>query len=192
VKNTKLSSMIYPLMQALDEEYLNCDAQFGGKDQRKIFTFAMKYLPQLQYKKRIHLMNPMIEGLNNEKMSSSDLFSKIEYTESKEEIFKKIKKCFCEEKSTKGGLFQIIKYVILPILKIKGVEMEIKTLDNNIFIINSYDLLEKEFLAGNVHPGDLKMAVSNYLELIIQPIRDVIKRNEHIVREAYPNEKNIF
>ncbi|KCZ78855.1 tyrosine-tRNA ligase, partial [Anncaliia algerae PRA109] len=53
VKNTKLSSMIYPLMQALDEEYLNCDAQFGGKDQRKIFTFAMKYLPQLQYKKRI-------------------------------------------------------------------------------------------------------------------------------------------
>ncbi|KCZ78870.1 hypothetical protein H311_00085, partial [Anncaliia algerae PRA109] len=96
------------------------------------------------------------------------------------------------EKSTKGGLFQIIKYVILPILKIKGVEMEIKTLDNNIFIIDSYDLLEKEFLAGNVHPGDLKMAVSNYLELIIQPIRDVIKKNEHIVREAYPNEKNIF
>ena len=28
--------------QALDEEYLKVDAQFGGEDQRKIFTFAEK------------------------------------------------------------------------------------------------------------------------------------------------------
>lgn len=46
-------------MQALDEEYLKVDAQFGGIDQRKIFTFAEKYLPQLGYQKRIHMMNPM-------------------------------------------------------------------------------------------------------------------------------------
>ena len=29
-------------MQAIDEEYLGVDAQFGGLDQRKIFTFAEK------------------------------------------------------------------------------------------------------------------------------------------------------
>lgn len=46
-------------LQALDEEYLKVDAQFGGIDQRKIFTFAEKYLPQLGYEKRSHLMNPM-------------------------------------------------------------------------------------------------------------------------------------
>lgn len=28
--------------QALDEQYLGVDAQFGGVDQRKIFTFAEK------------------------------------------------------------------------------------------------------------------------------------------------------
>lgn len=48
-----------PGLQALDEEYLKVDAQFGGIDQRKIFTFAEKYLPQLGYQKRSHLMNPM-------------------------------------------------------------------------------------------------------------------------------------
>jgi len=32
-------------LQALDEEYLKVDAQFGGVDQRKIFTFAEKVLP---------------------------------------------------------------------------------------------------------------------------------------------------
>jgi len=46
-------------LQALDEEYLKVDAQFGGVDQRKIFTLSEKYLPQLGYTKRIHLMNPM-------------------------------------------------------------------------------------------------------------------------------------
>lgn len=50
-------------LQALDEEYLKVDAQFGGVDQRKIFMFAEKYLPALGYKKRIHLMNPMVPGL---------------------------------------------------------------------------------------------------------------------------------
>ena len=60
VANSLLSGLLYPGLQALDEEYLKVDAQFGGVDQRKIFTFAEKYLPQLGYKKRIHLMNPMV------------------------------------------------------------------------------------------------------------------------------------
>ena len=59
VANPLLSGLLYPGLQALDEEYLKVDAQFGGIDQRKIFTFAEKYLPQLGYQKRIHLMNPM-------------------------------------------------------------------------------------------------------------------------------------
>lgn len=54
-----LSGLLYPGLQALDEEYLKVDAQFGGVDQRKIFTFSEKYLPQLGYEKRIHFMNPM-------------------------------------------------------------------------------------------------------------------------------------
>lgn len=59
VEHPLLSALLYPGLQALDEEYLKVDAQFGGVDQRKIFTFAEKCLPQLGYEKRIHLMNPM-------------------------------------------------------------------------------------------------------------------------------------
>lgn len=59
VEHPMISSLLYPGLQALDEEYLKVDAQFGGVDQRKIFTFAEKYLPQMGYTKRIHLMNPM-------------------------------------------------------------------------------------------------------------------------------------
>src|SRR3989344_6858173 len=38
-ENPKLGGIIYPLMQALDEEYLKVDMQFGGTDQRKIFVY---------------------------------------------------------------------------------------------------------------------------------------------------------
>ena len=63
VEHPLLSGLLYPGLQALDEEYLKVDAQFGGVDQRKIFTFAEKYLPALGYKKRAHLMNPMSKCL---------------------------------------------------------------------------------------------------------------------------------
>lgn len=54
---------MYPLLQALDEQYLGVDAQFGGVDQRKIFMFAEEQLPGIGYRKRIHLMNPMVPSL---------------------------------------------------------------------------------------------------------------------------------
>ncbi|XP_019863630.1 PREDICTED: tyrosine--tRNA ligase, cytoplasmic-like [Amphimedon queenslandica] len=44
VKFPLLSGLLYPGLQALDEEYLKVDAQFGGEDQRKIFTFAEKVI----------------------------------------------------------------------------------------------------------------------------------------------------
>lgn len=63
VASPLLSGLIYPLLQALDEQYLDVDAQFGGIDQRKIFTLAAENLPKLGYKERAHMMNPMVPGL---------------------------------------------------------------------------------------------------------------------------------
>jgi tyrosyl-tRNA synthetase len=63
VASPLLSGLIYPLMQALDEEHLGVDAQFGGVDQRKIFTLAAENLGKIGMKERAHLMNPMVPGL---------------------------------------------------------------------------------------------------------------------------------
>jgi tyrosyl-tRNA synthetase len=49
-EHVKLSGLMYPLMQALDEEYLKVDAQFAGLDQRKIMVYAREYLPKIGYK----------------------------------------------------------------------------------------------------------------------------------------------
>ena len=42
VDSPLLSGLLYPCLQVLDEKYLQVDAQFGGIDQRKIFTLAEK------------------------------------------------------------------------------------------------------------------------------------------------------
>jgi tyrosyl-tRNA synthetase len=71
--NAPLSSLLYPILQVLDEQYLDCDAQFGGVDQRKLFVAAKEWLPKLGYRQRAHLLNPMVPGLHGGKMSSSDI-----------------------------------------------------------------------------------------------------------------------
>ncbi|RCN23680.1 tyrosine--tRNA ligase domain protein [Ancylostoma caninum] len=69
VESPLLSGLLYPLLQALDEQYLKVDGQFGGVDQRKIFILAEEQLPKLKLGKRWHLMNPMVPGLTGSKMS---------------------------------------------------------------------------------------------------------------------------
>lgn len=120
VENATLSGLIYPLMQALDEEHLGVDAQFGGVDQRKIFTLAAEQLPKINYRERAHLMNPMVPGLAGGKMSSSDPDSKIDLLDTADVVKKKLKKAYAVPKEVDGnGILSFVEYVLLPISKLK-------------------------------------------------------------------------
>ncbi|EIN04096.1 tyrosine tRNA ligase [Punctularia strigosozonata HHB-11173 SS5] len=120
VESPLLSGLLYPGLQALDEEYLGCDFQFGGVDQRKIFTFAELYLPRLGYKKRAHLMNAMVPGLAGGKMSSSDPNSKIDFLDPPELVRKKIKAAFCEEGNVaENGVLSFVQAVLIPISELR-------------------------------------------------------------------------
>ena len=109
-ENPKMAGIIYPLMQALDEEYLGVDAQFGGMDQRKIMVYAREYLPKIGYKRRIELINPMIRGLVGEKMSSSVESSKIDLLDTEEGVKKKINGAECVEGDPNNGIMGLLKY----------------------------------------------------------------------------------
>lgn len=120
-ESAPLSGLIYPLMQALDEEHLGVDAQFGGVDQRKIFALANDRLPTVGYRERTHMMNPMVPGLAGGKMSSSDPDSKIDILETNEAVKKKIKKAFAEPKTVEGnGMVSFIEYVLLPVSELQN------------------------------------------------------------------------
>ncbi|KAF9782424.1 tyrosyl-tRNA synthetase [Thelephora terrestris] len=119
VESPLLSGLLYPGMQALDEQYLGCDFQFGGVDQRKIFIFAEEFLPRLGYAKRAHLMNTMVPGLGGGKMSSSDPNSKIDFLDPPEVVRKKIKSAFCKEGNPDNGVLAFVKAVLMPISQLR-------------------------------------------------------------------------
>ncbi|XP_033210758.1 tyrosine--tRNA ligase, cytoplasmic [Belonocnema kinseyi] len=173
VANPLISGLLYPNLQALDEEYLKVDAQFGGVDQRKIFTFSEKYLPALGYEKRIHFMNPMIPGLAGAKMSSSEDDSKIDLLDNAASVKKKLKKAFCEPGNvTDNGLLAFSKHVLFPLMKEGESYLVPRTAEfGGDISFETFEELEASFKKEVIHPGDLKAAVEIYINKLLDPIR---------------------
>lgn len=169
----KMSGLIYPLMQALDEEYLNIDIQFGGMDQRKIFVYAREYLPKIGYKPRIELLSPMIRGLVGEKMSSSIASSKIDLLDNEETVKSKINKAECAEADLNNGIIALVKYLIMVIKADKKekflIERPAKFGGNKEY--STFEELERDFIEKKLHPMDLKNAVYKELNLLLSDFR---------------------
>jgi tyrosyl-tRNA synthetase len=195
VESPLLSGLIYPGMQALDEEFLDVDVQFGGVDQRKIFVFAEKYMPALGFKKRIHLMNPMVPGLTGGKMSSSEAESKIDLLDDTKTVQAKIRKAFCEEGNIEqNGVLPFVKYVLFPVFKIKGIStFDIKRSEKfgGDVSFDTFEALEASFAAKEIFPLDLKNAVAIYINMLLDPIRKTFEESstlQKLVADAYPAE----
>lgn len=192
VEYPMLSGLLYPGLQALDEEYLKVDAQFGGVDQRKIFVLAEKYLPQLGYSKRVHLMNPMVPGLAGGKMSSSEEDSKIDLLDSAANVKKKIKRAFCEPGNiTDNGLLSFVKHVLFSIFKEgEGFEVFRKPEYGGNLKYTEFDALEIAFASEQLHPGDLKASVEMYINRLLEPIRKTFNEESYIklTEMAYPTQ----
>ena len=190
VANPKMSNLLYPILQALDEEHLGVDAQFGGVDQRKIFMLAREFLPKVGYKKRIHLLNPMVPGLGEGgKMSSSDPNSKIEFDDSAKAIRKKIGKAFSADGVVEdNGLLAIMRYVVFRRLEDEGREFVIDRPEQYGGKVSfpDYASLEKAFSAKELSSIDLKQGLSEELITLLAPLKEAIEGNKKLVDEAYP------
>ena len=174
--NPKLSGILYPLMQALDEEYLKVDMQFGGMDQRKIFVFAREYLPKIGYKPRVELMNPMIRGLAGEKMSSSDGNSKIDLMDDEKTVQKKINKAECVEGEPDNGIMSIAQYIIFGLKDKLVIERDQKYGGNLEY--TDFKSLKRDFELKDLHPMDLKAAIAQE----INDILDNFRNNKELVK----------
>jgi tyrosyl-tRNA synthetase len=184
----KLSGFIYPIMQALDEEYLKVDCQYGGIDQRKLLMFARENLPKLGYKARIEIMTPMLPGLKGEKMSASVKESKIDILASKEEIKTKVNKAFCPEGIVENnGVLAFFKQVIMTLKQNSKEKLIIKRPEKfgGNLEFGSYEELEKFFVEKKLHPMDLKTTLTEELDKLIDPIRKQLKVEEKLIKEAY-------
>lgn len=186
-KNPKLSGLIYPLMQAVDEEHLGCDAQLGGVDQRKIMVLARENLPKLGYKPKIEIMNPIVPGLIGKKMSASDEKSKIDLLDDEKVIQDKLKGAEMIAGNPDNGVMAFLKHVIMIVKsdnKKKFVVERPEKYGGNLEY-ESYKEIEEDFVNKKVHPLDLKMAVAKEISNLLKIFKKNKKKLEKLSKEAY-------
>ncbi|TVY67491.1 Cytoplasmic tyrosine--tRNA ligase [Lachnellula suecica] len=189
-----LGGLVYPLMQALDEQYLDVDCQLGGVDQRKIFTFAMENLPKLGYKVRAHLMNTMIPGLGEAaKMSASDPDSKIDLLDPPEVVEKKLRRAVCVPKEVEGNaVIAFVEHVIMRCIALRAdrdSNFVVQRKDKEPLVYESAAKLKEDYAADILTPQLLKAALTHYLNELLAPIRAEFAADEEwqaIEKQAYP------
>ncbi|NCP79112.1 tyrosine--tRNA ligase [archaeon] len=187
--NPKLSGLLYPLMQALDEVHLDVDVQLGAIDQRKIFVLAREFLPKLGEKPRVEVMIPFIRGLTPDgKMSSSNQASKIDLIDDYETIKNKLKKAYCEEGNIENGVLDFAKLLIMTQKQDKGEEFIIDRPEKwgGPLKFNTQEDLQEAFASKALHPMDLKSGVAEEVNKLLEPIRKNFEGKEELIKEAYP------
>ncbi|KAI0437048.1 tyrosyl-tRNA synthetase [Xylaria telfairii] len=191
--NTPLSGLLYPILQVLDEQHLNVDAQFGGLDQRKLFTAAKEWLPKLGYRQRAHLMNDMIPGLQGGKMSSSDENSKIDLLDPPDVISRKIKKAEATPRVAEGnGLLAYVEHVFLPVAGLKGKREFVVTRERDglePLVYTEIAQMRTDYETDVLTPQLLKPAVTKALHDIMIPIQEAYnssKEWQEVTLLAYP------
>ncbi|KAF5708558.1 tyrosyl-tRNA synthetase [Fusarium mundagurra] len=194
-----LGSVEYPIWQSLDEEYLDVDAELGGVDQRKLFTFAIDHMPKLGYKVRAHLMNAMVPGLGEaQKMSSSEPSSKINLLDTSEEVTKKLRKAVCAPRQIEGnGVIAFIEHVIFRVESLKTggkPRFMVETREGEKLVYENISKLKEDFVNDILTPQMIKPALIKTLNELLDPIRKDFEADgdwQRVSQLAYPPEEKL-
>ncbi|XP_022721360.1 tyrosine--tRNA ligase 1, cytoplasmic-like [Durio zibethinus] len=168
------AQILYPCMQCADIFFLKADICQLGMDQRKVNVLAREYCDDIKRKsKPIILSHHMLPGLQQgqEKMSKSDPSSSIFMEDEEAEVNVKIKKAYCPPKIVEGNpCLEYIKYIIFPWFNEFRVERNAENGGDKTF--KNFEELVSDYESGELHPGDLKPALSKALNKILQPVRN--------------------
>jgi len=203
--------VFYPSMQCADIFHIGADICQLGMDQRKVNMLARDITDKagmagvLGYDglgvggKPVVVSHHMLLGLSGRqskledsrakvqaamdaKMSKSKPSSAIFVHDTAEEIRKKINSAYCPMKVVEGN--PILDYTREVIFRAFD-ELEIKrpAKFGGDLTYHSYAELERDYLGDRLHPQDLKLAVAEYLDRLVEPIREHFSRGK--ARELY-------
>jgi tyrosyl-tRNA synthetase len=165
------SQIFYPCMQAADVFFLKADICQLGMDQRKVNMLAREYAKDKKMRfKPVIISHHMLMGLKEgqEKMSKSDPDSAIFMEDSEADVKRKVKKAYCPPEIVENNpIVDYAKNIIFPFFK--QFDIEVDGVPKTFF---DMAFLEEEYTAGKIHPKDLKTAVTDGLNKILQPVRD--------------------
>lgn len=184
------AQIFYPCMQCADIFHLDADITQLGMDQRKVNVLAREVAPKLGFRKPIVVSHHMLMGLGKPpettlkgieraielKMSKSQPNTCIFMTDTEGEIKTKFEKAYCPEKQIEDNpVMEYCKYILFERFK----EFKVERLEKfgGDIIFGSYEEVEKAYTRGELHPVDLKAAVSKYINQLLIPVRQHFERN---------------
>ena len=154
-KRVSLRELLYPLMQGYDSVKVKTDVEVGGTDQRFNLLAGRDMQRFYGQKPQDILTNPLIEGLDGRKMSSS-FGNTVNLFDAPNDMFGKIM-------SLKDGL--IVKYFILL------TRVDMKT-------INEYE----NSLKTSANPRDFKMKLAFEITRMYHSEKDARAANDYFIR----------
>jgi tyrosyl-tRNA synthetase len=187
------AQIIYPCMQAADIFTLGVNMAQLGMDQRKVNMLARQLADELGFPKpsavhhhMIISLQPPIEEINSSdskqdqtialKMSKSKPNSAIFMTDTKDEIYTKIKKAYCPPNDIENNpILEYFKYIVFAKFDQIDILREEKFGGNLHF--DSYLEMEKAYQKGDIYPLDLKENLSRFLDEMLSPVRKHFETN---------------
>jgi tyrosyl-tRNA synthetase len=198
---TMVSHVVYPLMQALDIEYLDLDLAVGGMDQRKVHALQRDTLPAIGYESRPAIHTPILADLTTGlgKMSSSTNpvtggeSITISFEDSTTDIEQKVRQVFFPpepdpdfedyynyedydlepgEVSLYNPALQLFEYHVFP--RVDRVVVKRPEEYGGDITYDTYDQLATDVASGDLHPADAKEALAGALDKLIAPGREAI------------------
>lgn len=172
-KDHKVAEVIYPLMQVIDMMFLEADLAVGGMEQRKIHMLARENLPRIGFRAPVCIHTPLLHGTDGSDKMSSSKENFIAIDDSPEEIKSKIKKSFCPPSQVEGNpVMEIAEYFIFK--ETNTIHIERPSRFGGDLELNREELRDI-YKRGELHPLDLKNAISNSLINILKSVREYLK-----------------
>lgn len=189
------SQIFYPCMQTADIFYLGADICQLGMDQRKVNVLAREVGEKLGFWKPVVVSHHMLMGLGEPpkeglegaergialKMSKSKPDTAIFMLDTKEDVERKIRKAYCPEKKiVENPMLEYCKYIIFE--KVDSISIKRPEKFGGNLTIGSYQELEDVYASGALHPMDLKNAVAENLNLLLDPVRKKLHGDKRVMK----------
>lgn len=197
------ANIIYSCMQVADIFMLGAKITQLGMDQRKLNMLAREVGPQLGFWKPVVVSNHMLMGLLKPTVAKSDTMSESEamkraierkmsksnpdsaifMTDSFEDIQRKINKAYCPEGDVnENPILEYCKYIIFESfdrLNVDAFVIERPEKWGGNVVLPTYTDLEQKFENKEIHPQDLKIAVTKALDKLLSPVRKHFEEDAH-------------
>jgi tyrosyl-tRNA synthetase len=187
------SWVLYPALQTSDIFQMDLDAACSGMDQRKVHMLTREIAPKLGFKTPVCLHNPLLPSLQDTtiqgsfdederinknittKMSKSVAKGAIWVNDEPANIKEKYREAFCPPKQVEGNpVLDHVQMAVFPHLGRLDVERPAKFGGDISF--ESFEELAKTYVAGKLHPMDLKTATAESMIKLLEPVREYFER----------------